>query len=50
MFIISHRVSSFENTDIILVIQNGKITQSGTHEELMAQTDGYYRQVWEEQN
>lgn len=50
MFIISHRVSSFENADIILVIQNGKITQSGTHEELMSQTDGYYRQVWEEQN
>ena len=50
MFIISHRVSSFENADVILVIQNGKITQSGTHEELMAQTDGYYRQVWEEQN
>ena len=47
MFIISHRVSSFENADIILVIQNGKITQSGTHEELMAQTDGYYRQVKE---
>ena len=49
MFIISHRVSSFENADVILVIQNGEITQSGTHEQLMAQ-DGYYRQVWEEQN
>ena len=49
MFIISHRVSSFENADIILVIQNGEITQSGTHEQLMAQ-DGYYKQVWEEQN
>ena len=49
MFIISHRVSSFENADIILVIQNGEITQCGTHEQLMAQ-DGYYRQVWEEQN
>lgn len=48
-FIISHRVSSFENADVILVIQNGQITQSGTHEQLMAQ-DGYYRQVWEEQN
>jgi len=48
-FIISHRVSSFENADVILVIQNGSITQSGSHEELMAQ-DGYYRQVWEEQS
>ncbi|MCR4579470.1 MAG: ABC transporter ATP-binding protein/permease [Treponema sp.] len=48
-FIISHRISSFENADVILVIQNGEITQRGSHEELMAQ-DGYYRQVWEEQN
>ncbi|MBR1640001.1 MAG: ABC transporter ATP-binding protein [Treponema sp.] len=48
-FIISHRVSSFENADMILVIQDGCISQCGNHEELMAQ-DGYYRQVWEEQN
>ena len=48
-FIISHRVSSFENADVIFVIQNGKITQSGSHEELVKQ-QGYYRQVWNEQN
>ncbi|MBP5328422.1 MAG: ABC transporter ATP-binding protein [Spirochaetaceae bacterium] len=48
-FIISHRISSFENADTILVIQNGTITQSGSHDELMMQ-DGYYKQVWNEQN
>lgn len=48
-FIISHRVSSFEDADIIIVLENGSVTQYGTHNELIAQ-DGYYKQVWEEQN
>ncbi|MCQ2579867.1 MAG: ABC transporter ATP-binding protein/permease [Treponemataceae bacterium] len=48
-FIISHRISSFEGADLILVIENGRITQQGTHEELMAQ-GGYYRQVYTNQN
>lgn len=48
-FIISHRVSSFENCDVILVIQNGSIVQKGSHKELIAQ-DGYYKEVWSEQN
>ena len=47
-FIISHRVSSFENADVILVIENGKISEYGSHEELMA-NKGYYRKVWDEQ-
>lgn len=47
-FIISHRVSSFENCDVILVIQDGQITDKGSHEELIAR-DGYYRDVWLEQ-
>lgn len=49
-FIISHRVSSFENADFILVIENGEITQSGTHKELIAQQDGYYNHVYKNQN
>lgn len=47
-FIISHRVSSFENADMILVIQNGKITESGTHQELI-NNNKYYAQVYNEQ-
>ena len=47
-FIISHRVSSFENCDVILVVQDGKIVDKGSHEELISR-DGYYREVWLEQ-
>lgn len=47
-FIISHRISSFENCDVILVIKNGQIIQQGNHEEL-ANVDGYYRDVYREQ-
>ncbi|MCQ2597283.1 MAG: ABC transporter ATP-binding protein/permease [Treponema sp.] len=44
-FIISHRVSSFENCDLILVVENGEITARGTHEELK-NIPGYYHDVW----
>ena len=47
-FIISHRVSSFENCDVILVVQDGKIVDKGSHEELISR-DGYYKEVWAEQ-
>lgn len=47
-FIISHRVSSFENCDVILVIQDGKLVDKGSHEELISR-DGYYKEVWLEQ-
>ena len=47
-FIISHRVSSFENCDVILVVQDGKIVDKGSHQELISR-DGYYHDVWLEQ-
>ena len=47
-FIISHRVSSFENCDVILVIQDGQIIDKGSHKELISR-EGYYHDVWLEQ-
>ena len=48
-FIISHRISSFENCDLVLVIEDGQIAQMGSNEELLKQA-GYYRDVYQEQN
>ena len=48
-FIISHRVSSFENCDVILVVQDGRIVDRGSHKELISR-EGYYREVWQEQS
>ncbi len=39
--LISHRVSTARHADRILIIDNGHITESGTHDELIA-LEGYY--------
>ena len=42
--IISHRIKAVENCDEIIVLQNGRVTQRGTHDELLTQK-GYYSEV-----
>ncbi|WP_334058501.1 ABC transporter ATP-binding protein [Polaribacter sp. P097] len=47
-FIISHRVSSAKNADKIIVLDDGKISQQGTHNQLI-ETEGYYKDLYEQQ-
>ena len=44
-FIIAQRISSMRDADLILVVQNGRVTERGTHEELLA-LKGYYWQTY----
>ncbi len=44
-FIVSHRVSSAKNADKILVLEDGRILQEGTHDLLVSQ-DGYYKELY----
>lgn len=48
-FIISHRITTLSEADIILVMEEGRITQMGTHDELILK-DGLYKRIWEIQN
>ena len=41
----SHRISSIQNLDMIIVLNDGKIIQKGSHEELINE-NGYYKQLY----
>ncbi|MEI3234367.1 MAG: hypothetical protein V8S33_08175 [Intestinibacter bartlettii] len=42
---IAHRLSTIVNVDCIYVVDDGKIVESGTHKELIA-NDGLYAEMW----
>lgn len=43
--VIAHRLSTIENADRILVVDDGKIIESGTHQELLSNPTGVYKQL-----
>ena len=49
LLIVSHRVTSMEKADWILVLDEGNIVDQGVHTDLI-QRPGYYQQMWELQN
>jgi ABC-type multidrug transport system fused ATPase/permease subunit len=44
-FVIAHRLSTIRRADIILLMEDGRITERGTHEELMRAGGAYYGMV-----
>ncbi len=46
--IITHRVSSAKNSDRIIILENGKIKEMGSHKDLLF-TDGYYSELYRKQ-
>ena len=47
-FVIAHRLSTIRNADLILVMKDGDIIESGTHESLMKQ-NGFYADLYNSQ-
>jgi ATP-binding cassette subfamily B protein len=49
VFAIAHRLSTLRNADRLVVIQEGKVAEIGTHDELLAKEDGIYKKLVEMQ-
>lgn len=47
-FVIAHRLSTIKNSDLILVLKDGDVIESGTHEELLAKK-GFYADLYNSQ-
>ncbi|MCP9201225.1 ABC transporter ATP-binding protein/permease [Gramella sp. GC03-9] len=46
--IVSHRISSAKNADKVIILEDGRIVQEGTHQQLL-NTDGYYKELYAKQ-
>jgi len=47
VIVIAHRLSTIMQMDRIIVLENGKITEQGKHEELLKVEQGTYQKLWQ---
>ena len=47
--VIAHRLATVQKADQIIVMDEGRIVEKGTHDELLKKVDGYYRNLYEVQ-
>jgi subfamily B ATP-binding cassette protein MsbA len=48
--VIAHRLSTVQHADLIVVVENGRIEETGTHEELLGRGNGIYKKLYEMQS
>ena len=48
--IIAHRLSTIMHADAIAVLKDGQVSEIGTHSELLADSNSYYSQMWQQQD
>ncbi len=49
VFIVTHRITTAKEADMIIVLEDGMVKETGTHEELIKR-DGMYKNIWEIQS
>lgn len=49
VLIIAHRLSTIKNANMVAVLDQGRVTECGNHEELLSKPDGIYRKLMNKQ-